>query len=86
MAKVVKISKKPKSVNILDPKDLAEWIKYKRTTAKLTIEEAAGLCNINKQTFANIEKGHCGTSILKYLEVASSLGITIKVEENINHE
>ncbi|PLY06201.1 MAG: hypothetical protein C0625_10275 [Arcobacter sp.] len=80
MAKVVKTSEKPNSVNIIDIKDFGKHIKYKRTSQGLSIEEAATLCNINARTLTKLENGAEGTRLSTAINIAKMFGLKLIVE------
>ena len=80
MAKKVVVSQKPTVKNIKDTETFGKFIKHKRTTAGLSIEEAANLCNINYRTLDKLEKGAEGTRLSTALYVAKMFGLKIGVE------
>ena len=81
MAKRVIPTDKPQSSHITDVKQFGSFIKYKRTQAGLSLEQAAQLCNINHLTLSKLEKGSEGVRLSTALEVATMFGLSISVDE-----
>ena len=81
MAKRVIPTDKPQSSHIADVKQFGSFIKYKRTQAGLSLEQAAQLCNINHLTLSKLEKGSEGVRLSTALEVATMFGLSISVDE-----
>ena len=80
MAKIVKISEKPNDVKIISIQDFGKHIKYKRTSERLTIEDASALCNINTRTLTRLENGSEGTRLSTALKVAKMFGLKLVLE------
>lgn len=81
MAKRVIPTDKPLSSQITDTKQFGDFIKYKRTQAGLSLEQAAQLCNINHLTLSKLEKGSDGVRLSTALEVAMMFGLSVSVDE-----
>jgi len=81
MAKRVIQTAKPLDTHITDIKQFGDFIKYKRTQAGLSLEQAAQLCNINHLTLSKLEKGSEGVRLSTALSVAMMFGLSISVEE-----
>jgi len=81
VAKKVIPSLKPSSNKITDATTFGSFIKYKRTQAKMSIEEAASLCNINYRTYEKIEKGDDGAKLSTALYVAHMFGLKLEMDE-----
>ena len=81
MAKKVIQTDKPLSNKVMSTKDFGAFIKYKRTSNGLSIEQAAQLCNINHLTLSKLEKGSQGVRMSTALEVAMMFGLNVLVEE-----
>jgi len=80
MAKIVKTSKKPSNNTISSISDLAEHIKYKRTSEGLSLEEAASLCNISAITLSKLEKGFEGVRFSTVLTVSKMFGLKLEIK------
>ena len=77
MAKNVKVSIEPNSNVILDVKDFGKYLKFKRTSEGLTLEEASELCNINTRTLMRLEKGSEGVRLSTALHIAKMFGLKL---------
>ena len=80
MAKSVKVSTKPTTNVILEVKDFGKFIKFKRTSEGLTLEDASALCNINTRTLIRLEKGSEGVRLSTALHVAKMFGVELILE------
>ncbi len=79
MAKNVKISKEPIETIITNIEDFGKHIKFKRTSAGLSIEDASSLCNINPRTLTKLEKGSEGTRLSTALHIAKMFGLKMEL-------
>ncbi|NQY52293.1 MAG: helix-turn-helix transcriptional regulator [Campylobacteraceae bacterium] len=75
MPKKVIVSKEPSSNIISDEKIFGDFIKYKRTSLGLSLEETAGLCNVNYLTLKKLESGNVGTRLSTALKISKMLGL-----------
>ncbi len=80
MAKKVIVSKEPISNIISDTKIFGDFIKYKRTSLGLSLEETAALCNVNYLTLKKLESGNEGTRLSTALKISKMLGLKTFVE------
>ena len=80
MAKNVKVSIEPTTNVILDVKDFGKYLKFKRTSEGLTLEEASELCNINSRTLMRLEKGSEGVRLSTALHIAKMFGLKLILE------
>ncbi|MDF1827822.1 MAG: helix-turn-helix transcriptional regulator [Legionellaceae bacterium] len=80
MAKNIKKAVTPNLDQSLTPELLGQVIKAKRTQSNLSIEDAAGLCGVAKQTFMNIEHGQHTSQLATILKVCSALGVKILIQ------
>jgi len=79
MAKTIKIIRSPKQKGPLTKTLLGEFIKAKRTQLGLSIEDAALLCHVSKDTISKIESGREGIRLDNALQICSMLGIELSV-------
>ncbi len=86
MAKRVIPTKAPDIALPVDMKRLGELIRFKRTTSDLTIENAASLCGVSKQTFNNIELGLETVKLKTLFKVLKGLGISLWFENQKNND
>mgnify|MGYP000549829235 CR=1 FL=1 len=80
MAKKVILSKKPTSNIISDAKIFGDFVKHKRTSLGLSLEETAALCNVNHLTLKKLESGNEGTRLSTALKISKMLGLKTFVE------
>ncbi|PHR72103.1 MAG: transcriptional regulator [Arcobacter sp.] len=80
MAKKVILSKKPTSNIISDTKIFGDFVKHKRTSLGLSLEETAALCNVNHLTLKKLENGNEGTRLSTALKISKMLGLKTFVE------
>jgi len=80
MAKKIVIPDKP-NINASVTKDLiGQSIRYVRTSSELTIEDAAALVGVSKQSFSDAEHGKSGCRMGTILKITNGLGIKIYIE------
>lgn len=79
MPKVIKISTKPDLTQKLTLQLLGEAVRARRTQSSLKIEDAAALCMVAKQTFADIENGQANCRIRSILKVCAGLEIELRI-------
>lgn len=80
MAKTIKITRSPKQKGPLTKAILGEFVKAKRTQLKLSIEDAALLCHVSKDTISKLESGRAGIRLDNALQICSMLGIELSVK------
>ncbi|EMR12501.1 XRE family transcriptional regulator [Methylophaga lonarensis MPL] len=80
MAKRIVLSDKPETDLATDPKLLGAAVRFVRTSAGLTIEDAAALAGVSKQTLNDLERAKPGTRMETMFKVMESLGIKLKIE------
>ncbi len=80
MSKKVVTSKKPESNVILNIEDFGKYLKFKRTSQNLSLEETAQLCNISTITLMRLEKGSQGVRLSTALNVAKMFGLKLILE------
>lgn len=80
MAKKVILSKEPSSNIIDEAKAFGEFIKFKRTSLSMSLEETASLCNVNHITLKKLEDGAEGTRLSTALKIAKMLGLKTLVQ------
>ena len=80
MAKRIVVPKKP-DINASVTNDLiADAIRYVRTSSELTIEDAAVLTGVSKQSFSDAEHGKSGCRLGTILKITKALGIKLHIE------
>ncbi len=80
MAKRVIATKAPNLDLPVDTKSLGEFVRFKRTSLDLTIENAASLCGVSKQALSNIELGSDSVKLITLFKVINQLGISLWFE------
>lgn len=63
----------------LTPKLLGQAIKARRTQSNLSLENAAALCGVAKQTLMNIEHGQSHSQFSSVLQICAALGIKLSI-------
>lgn len=69
----------PAQNQLLDPKTLGEAVRSVRTHSGLSIEQAALIIGVAKQTLSDLEAGKPTVSLGLALRVANELGVSIFV-------
>lgn len=64
----------------MDPKDLAAFVRARRTQAGLRIDDAAELCGVSVVTLSKIETAKGGVNVESLFRVLKGLGIRIQVK------
>ncbi|MBA6293197.1 helix-turn-helix transcriptional regulator [Colwellia sp. MB3u-70] len=77
MAKRVIATKAPNLDLPVDMKRLGEFVRFKRTSLDITIESAASLCGVSKQSLNNIELGVDSVKLVTLFKVTKQLGISL---------
>jgi len=80
MAKRVIPTKPPNSDLPVNMLRLGEFVRSKRTSLNLTIENAASLCGVSKQALNNIELGSKPVNTETLFKVMNQLGISLWFE------
>ena len=80
MAKNIKKQDIPNLEQVLTPELLGQAVKARRTQSNLSIEVAASLCGIAKQTLMNIEHGQHTSQLDTILKVCSALGVKLFIQ------
>ena len=81
MTKQVVISKKPDITDPIDFAVLSQFVRHKRTSLDMTLEDAASLCNLSKQAYSNVEKGISNIRVETLFKVLVALGIALSIVE-----
>lgn len=79
MAKKIKRHPAPDLSQRLTPDLLGKAIRARRTQSMLSLEDAAALCNVAKQTFQDIEHGLGKNKFETILQVCHGLGIQLRI-------
>lgn len=80
MAKRVIATKAPSTSLPANMKRLGEFVRFKRTSLDLTIENAASLCGVSKQALNNIELGIDSVKLVTLFKVINQLGVSLWLE------
>lgn len=80
MARPIRIVQTPSKTEIMDPKDLAAFVRARRTQAGLRIDDAAELCGVSVVTLSKIETAKGGVNVESLFRVLKGLGIRIQVK------
>lgn len=80
MAKRIVISEKP-NINLSVTQGLlGQSIRFVRTSSGLTIEDAASLSGVSKQSFCDAEQGKSGCRLNTIIKITKALGIKLHIE------
>ncbi len=79
MAKRIVVPEKPNIEDVLSSALLGDAIRYVRTSINLSIEDAANISNISKQSFNDLELGKPGCRLSTVLSVTKGLGIKLHI-------
>jgi transcriptional regulator with XRE-family HTH domain len=80
MAKRIVIPEKP-NINVSVTQDLlGQSIRFVRTSSGLTIEDAASLSGVSKQSFSDAEQGKAGCRLNTIIKITKALGIKLHIE------
>lgn len=79
MARPIQVVATPARSEILSPKDLAAFVRARRTQAGLRIDDAAGLCGVSVETLSKIETAKSGVNLDSLFKVLNGLGIQLQV-------
>ena len=77
MAKRVIATKVPNRDLPVNMIRLGEFVRFKRTSLDITIENAASLCGVSKQALNNIELGVDSVKLVTLFKVINQLGISL---------
>lgn len=61
--------------------DIGTAVRKKRKAHKLTLAEAAGLCNVNYRFLSDLENGKPTVRLDKVLQVLKALGLDLALQE-----
>lgn len=61
--------------------DIGAAVREKRKESKLTLAEAAGLCNVNYRFLSDLENGKPTVRLDKVLQVLAALGLDLALQE-----
>jgi len=79
MGKHIKKHDTPDLSQTLTPQLLGQAVKARRTQSHLTLEDAAALCGVAKQTLLNIEHGHANSQLVTVLQICAALGLALHI-------
>lgn len=63
--------------------DIGAAVREKRKENKLTLAEAAGLCNVNYRFLSDLENGKPTVRLDKVLQVLKALGLDLALQERM---
>lgn len=81
MTRRVIATEKPDLNVPLDMNILGRFVRYKRTSLAMTLEDAASLCGLSKQAYSNVEKGVEHIRVDTIFKVATALGVKLTIED-----
>jgi transcriptional regulator with XRE-family HTH domain len=70
----------PSKTEIMNPIDIAGFVRARRTQAKLRIDDAAQLCGVSVETLSKIETAKSGVNVESLFKVLNGLGIQLRVK------
>lgn len=79
MPRTVVVTPKPDIEKPVDMPLLGAYIRNHRTHLGLTLEDAAALCEVSKQTYNNIELGEKNLNIDTLFRVLNAFGIKLRI-------
>lgn len=79
MARSIRIYQTPAQPDISNPKDIAGFVRARRTQAGLRIDDAAELCGVSVETLSKIETAKAGVNVESLFKVLNGLGIHLRV-------
>lgn len=79
MARTITVPQPPQLDAPLDMETLGAFVRYKRSTLGITLEDAAALCGLSKQAYNNIEKGVVTVRAETLFKALNGLGIALTV-------
>ena len=77
MAKRIVVTPEPEQKDRLNAELLGRWVRFVRTSVGLSIEDAAALAGVSKQSFSDLEYGKAGCRIGIMMKILGSLGIEL---------
>lgn len=80
MARPIRMTKAPEKTDIAEPRDLAAFVRARRTQAGLRIDDAAELCGVSVVTLSKIETAKGGVNVESLFKVLKGLGIQLRVK------
>jgi len=80
MAKRVVVSEKPNIHSCVTQNLIGQSIRFIRTSSGLTIEAAASLSGVSKQSFSDAEQGKAGCRLSSIIKITKALGIMFHIE------
>ncbi|GGD69571.1 helix-turn-helix domain-containing protein [Lacimicrobium alkaliphilum] len=81
MAKKVTIAKKPDLSQPADMRILGQFIRHRRTSLNMTLEDAASLCGLSKQAYSNVERGVNNIRVETLFKALDALGVFLTIQE-----
>ncbi|MFT4925112.1 MAG: transcriptional regulator with XRE-family HTH domain [Phenylobacterium sp.] len=86
MAKRVVSTEKPDCSLPVNMQRLGECVRFRRTSSGITIEDAASICGISKQTFCNVENGLETVRAETIFKVLACFGVKLRFDSQLNAE
>ena len=79
MARTIKEYPTPSQAEIMNPVDIAGFVRARRTQSRLRIDDAAQLCGVSVETLSKIETAKSGVNVESLFKVLNGLGIRLRV-------
>jgi transcriptional regulator with XRE-family HTH domain len=83
MAKRVVATNRPDSNTPVNMRRLGQFVRFRRTSMGMTIENAASICGVSKQAFSNVETGLETVKAETIFKVLNCLGVTLWFDQSI---
>lgn len=82
MARSVVATPKPDLSKPADMPLLGAFLRHRRTSLNMTLEDAAALCGVSKQAYNNIELGAETIKVETLFKVMAAFGITLSINDS----
>lgn len=86
MAKRVIGTRKPDLNTPVNMQRLGQFVRFRRTSMGMTIENAAGICGVSKQAFSNVESGLETVKAETIFKVLNCLGVALWFNQNLSND
>lgn len=83
MSRKIAITLKPDLSSPLTMERIGQYVRHKRTSLNMTLEDTAGLCGLSKQAYNNVEKGVENIRVETLFKALKSLGIKLKIDDDL---
>ncbi len=86
MAKRVILFPKPDLSAPINTKVIGDFVRHKRTSAKMTLEDTASLCGLSKQAYNNVELGVENIRVDTLFKALRGMGVKLSIIDNTNND